>query len=60
MIDSGASITVVPKKIAKALGLSYEPLKKGVMQLDGNKVETVGVIKALPLTLFTFPSIIVP
>lgn len=60
MIDSGASTIVMPKQIAKALDLSYEPLNRGVMQLDGNKVKTIGVIKNLPLTLFSCPSIIVP
>lgn len=59
MIDSGASTTAMPKQIVEALGLNYEPMKRGVMQLDGNKVETIGVIKALPLTLSACPSITV-
>lgn len=29
------------------------------MQLDGNRVQTMGIIKSLFLTLFTCPSIIV-
>lgn len=38
MIDYGASTMVMPKKIAEILNIRYDPLSKGVMQLDGNKV----------------------
>lgn len=57
MIDSSASTTVMPKQIVEALRLSYEPLKRGIIQLYGNKVKTIGVIKDPPLTLFSYPSI---
>ena len=35
MIESGASSFVMPKQVVDKLGLSYEPLEKGVVQLDG-------------------------
>lgn len=57
MIDSGAITTVMPKKIVEVLNIKYEPLSKGVMQLDGNRVQTMGLIKSLPLTLFACPSV---
>lgn len=38
MIDSGASTTVMPKQIIEILNIKYEPLNRGVMQLDENKV----------------------
>lgn len=59
MIDSVASTTVMPKQIAEVLNLKYDPMSRGVMQLDGNRVQTVGIIKTLLLTLFACPSIIV-
>lgn len=37
VIDSGASTTIVPKQIAEVLNLKFEPLSRGVMQLDGNR-----------------------
>lgn len=59
MIDSGVSTIVMPKQIAKVLNLKYEPVNRGVMKLDGNRIQTVGIIKSLPLTLFACPSITV-
>lgn len=59
MIDSRASTTVMPKQIAEVLNIKYDPLNKGVMQLDENRVQTIGLIKNLPLTLFACPSITV-
>lgn len=38
MIDSGASTTIIPKRISEVLNIRYEPLNRGVMHLDGNKV----------------------
>lgn len=57
MIDSGASTNVILKQIAEVLNIKYEPLSRGVMQLDGNKVQTTGLIKSIPLTLFACPSV---
>ena len=34
MIDLGTTSLVMPKKIADQLGLKYETLEKGVVQLD--------------------------
>lgn len=59
MIDSGASTTVMPKEIVEVLNIKYESLNRGVMKLDGNKVQTMGLIKSLPLTLFACPSVTV-
>lgn len=59
MIDFGASTTIMPKQIVEVLNIKNEPLNRSVMQLDGNKVQTVGLIKSLWLTLFVCPSVIV-
>lgn len=59
MIDSGASTIIMPKQIAKVLNIKYDPFNKGVMLLDGNRVQTIGLIKNLPLTLFACPSVTV-
>lgn len=56
MIESGASSFVMPKQIVDKLGIEYEPLEKGVVQLDGIVVNTVGVINNLSLTLHAFPN----
>ena len=54
MIDSSATSLVMPKKIADQLGLKYEMLEKGVVQLDGTAIEIVGIVKNLDLTLYYF------
>ncbi|KAH9293824.1 hypothetical protein KI387_040972, partial [Taxus chinensis] len=59
MIDSGASSSVMPKQIADQLGLQYETISKGVVQLDGTAVTTVGVIRNLNLTLHACPNVVV-
>ncbi|KAH9296663.1 hypothetical protein KI387_044243 [Taxus chinensis] len=59
MIDSGASSFVMPKQIADQLGLQYEVISKGVVQLDGTTVATVGVIKGLNLILHACPNVTV-
>lgn len=56
MIDSGVSSSIMPKKIVDKLGLTYEPLSEGVVQLDGPAVNTVGVIKNLDLILHACPN----
>ena len=60
MIDSGATSSVMPKKIVDQLGIKYETLEKGVVQLDGTAIETVGVIRNLDLTLHSCLSFSVP
>lgn len=60
MIDYGASTTVMPKQITELLNIKYEPLNRGVMQLNGNKVHTIGLIRSLPLTLSHVPVLLYP
>ena len=60
MIDSGATSSVMPKKIADQLGLKYETLEKGVVQLDGTTIEMVGIMRNLDLTLHYCPSFSTP
>lgn len=60
MVDSGSSSFVMPKQIADKLGLKYHPLEKGVIQLDGTSVNTLGIIKDLSLTLHACPNFLVP
>lgn len=59
IIDSDASTIIIPKQIVEVLNLKYEPVSRGVTQLDGNRVKTMGIIKSLPLTLFAYTSITV-
>ncbi|KAH9298001.1 hypothetical protein KI387_029683, partial [Taxus chinensis] len=49
----------MPKKIADQLGLQYEVISKGVVQLDGTTMTIVGVIKNLILTLHACPNVVV-
>ena len=60
MIDSGATSSVMPKKIVDQLGLKYEMLEKGVVQLDGIAIEMVGIMRNLDLTLHSCPSFSIP
>lgn len=60
MIDLGASSSVMPKQIADKLGVEYEPLEQGVVQLDGTVVKTLGIIKNLSLTLHACPGFAIP
>ena len=60
MIDSGATSLVMPQKIPDQLGLKYETLEKGVVQLDGTTIEKVGIMKNLDLTLHCCPSFSIP
>ncbi|KAH9297975.1 hypothetical protein KI387_029657, partial [Taxus chinensis] len=59
IIDSGASSYVMPKQIADQLGLQYETISKGVVQLDGTAIATVGVIINLSLTLHACLNVVV-
>lgn len=56
IIDSKASMTIMPKQVVDALKLEYELLEKGIMQLDGKKVLTIDHIKYFSLNLFSCPS----
>lgn len=57
MIDLGANRNVMPKTIVEALKIEYEALEQGIMRLDGKKVQGLGIIRNLPLTLYSYPSI---
>lgn len=59
MIKFRASTIVMPKQIVEVLKLEYDLLHRGFMQLNGNKLQVIGVIRNLLLTLYAFPSIIV-
>ena len=56
MVDSGATSTVMRKKVADQLGLKYEPLQKKFTQLDGSSVSTIGVAKDTSLILHASPN----
>ncbi len=56
MVDSGATSSVMPKNIVDQLGLVYQPLEKGVVQLDGSTINTLGVVKDANLTLHACPN----
>lgn len=60
MIDSGASSSIMPKELANKLGLNYEPVSRGVVQLDGTIVKSVGVVKYIGFTLHTCPNFVIP
>lgn len=44
MIDFGASNSVMPKCIAKILGIKYESMFRDVIQLDGSFIKMVGIL----------------
>jgi hypothetical protein len=56
MIDLGGSSSVMPRCVADALGMKYEPIVRGLLQLDGSTVKTVGVIKNVEMALHACPS----
>ena len=56
MVDSRATSSVMPKKIADQLGLRYQPIERGVVQLDGTSIGTIGLIKDASLTLHACPN----
>ena len=51
LVDSGATSSVMPKRVADQLGLNYQPLEKGGLQLDVTTINTVDFIKDANLTL---------
>lgn len=56
MVDSGATCSMMPKQVADQVGLQYDPVEKGVVQLDGTSVHSVGLIKNACLTLHACPN----
>ena len=45
MIDSEASSSVMPRCVADALEMKYEPIIRDVAQLDGSTVKTIGILR---------------
>lgn len=41
MLDLGASTNIMPKQIVEALQIQYELLDRGIMQLDGKKIQAL-------------------
>ena len=60
MVDSGATCSVMPKRVADQLELKYEPIEKGVVQLDGTSINFIGLIKNASLTLHACPTFSIP
>ena len=52
MIDSRVSNLVMPKCVVDLLGIKYEPMGKGVIQLDGSSIQIVRLWKDIKLTLY--------
>lgn len=53
MIDLGDSSIFMPKKIVEALHFRRQAkFNRIIMQLDGKKVQSIGIIKELPFTYF--------
>jgi len=57
LIDSGASITVMPKAVCDIMGLQHTRSSSGVLQLNGTNVKTVGVIKDIVMKLHQCPEV---
>lgn len=55
IIDSGASSSVMPRCVADALGMKYEPIVRNVLQLDGSTVKIVGVLRNVEMALHACP-----
>ena len=55
MIDSGASSSVMPRCVANALGMKYEPIVRDVLQLDGSTVKTIGILRNVEMALHACP-----
>lgn len=53
MIDSRASTLVMPKCIADLLGIKYDPISRGALQLDGISITIVGILKNVEMALHT-------
>ena len=59
MIDSGASSSVMPRCVADALGMKYEPIVRDVLLLDCSTVKTVGILRNVEMALHACPGCIV-
>lgn len=51
MIDSSACTSIMPKRIVDQLGIRYEPVTNGIIQLNGSSYRTVVVFQDLEVTL---------
>lgn len=59
MIDLGASMTVMPKKVFDFIGLAYIRDFIRVLQLDGTNFKTLGIVKDVSLKLHRCSGILV-
>ena len=59
MIDSGASSSTMPKCIANALEMKFEPIIRDVLQLDGSTIKTKEILRNVEMALHACPSCIV-
>lgn len=50
----------MPKDLGDKLGLIYEPISRGVVQLDGTTIKLVRLVKDLGLTLQACPNFVIP
>jgi hypothetical protein len=57
MLDSGASINVIPLKVMKQLGLQVTRPYRNVCGIDSRRVKVCGLIKDLEVYLCAFPNI---
>ncbi len=51
MIKSRASSLVMPKCIAEILDITYKPMVRDVLQLDGSSIKIVGILKNVEMAL---------
>ena len=58
MIDSGASNTVMPVEIMKAMGLHVDTPHNRCRAMDSREVPVIGTIEAMPYRLALFPGVV--
>lgn len=59
MIDSGARSSMMPSYVADFLGIKYEPMSKGIIQLYGSFVPILEVLRGVKMTLHACLSCII-
>ena len=57
MIDWGESLNVMPVSVCKNLNATWESCPKQIMHLDRSRLEFLGELKNIILTLFFYPKI---
>ena len=56
MIDSRASSLVMPRCVADALEMKYEPIVMDVLQLDRSTIKIEGILRNVEMALHACPS----